>query len=130
MLKKILIVLISSFSFYAQAAEIKSEAIKSMIAAEIESVGADWQSENEDVGYIWISPYADNKSEYFFEIKSWKSKTHMVVEASFPCGSEVDESSFHGSCDVDVLKDETKNEWVAILNSIDQCYCEVETSNN
>jgi hypothetical protein len=130
MLNKILIVLISSISFYAHAEDVKSEAIRSLVAAEVEAISTNWYSQNDDVGHIWVAPYSDSKDEYFFEVKEWKTKNHMVVEASFPCGSEFDESSFPGTCDVDVIKDVTKNEWVAIIDSLDRCFCEAETSNN
>lgn len=122
---KVLIGFMFLLSLNAQAVPLKSEALKQVIADEIQAFGEQWQSENENVGSIWISSYEDNKSEYSFEIKEWKSKEHMVVDASFPCGSEYDESSFYGSCEVDVLKDQKNKNWVAII-SAEKCFCEVE----
>ena len=119
---KVLIVLLSVLMTSTFAAEtLRSEKIKEAIAEEVESSSYKWDT-TYSVGEIWVEGYGLG-SDWLFEITNWKSSEHMVVQAYFSCGSEYDESSFHGSCEVHVLKDGTQ--WVPIIENFNHCECEV-----
>ena len=123
---RVLAIFVLSLGFTVAADQIRSESIKVSIAKEVQKVTDQWVSEDENVGSIWVNSYEDDQKSYSFEVREWKSKTHMVVETSFLCGSEYDESEFAGSCKVDVLRDETTQSWVPIIENINQCHCDVE----
>jgi hypothetical protein len=126
MIKNILIGLLMFVCTNVNAEEILSDSIQAAIGNEVENATQDWQSENEEVGSIWVWSYAENKDSYSFEIKKSVSDSHMIVDASFVCGTEYDESEFYGSCEVEVMKDNKSQEWVAIIDSLDKCSCGVE----
>jgi len=119
---KKLIILLSVLSCSIFAGEpLRSEAIKLSIAEEIQDSSYKW-STTDNVGEIWVESYGMS-SDWNFEITEWISNKHMVVNAYFSCGSEYDESSFWGSCTVNVLKGSDK--WVPVINSESDCECEV-----
>jgi len=126
MTKKILGIFILSFGVMTNAAPLRSASLKASIANEVEKATAKWESEDENIGSIWVHSYKDSPESYKFEVTQWKSKTHMVVETEFLCGSEYDESEFFGTCKVDVLKDDSTKNWVPIIESLNNCSCDVE----
>jgi hypothetical protein len=117
-MKHLAIFLVLAVTFNGSASELKSEAIKTAIAQELEIFEDQW-TDNEGLS-IWISSEDIN-----FEISQWISKNHMKVQVDFICGSELDSSEFSGSCEVDVLKDEKSSKWIAVIENSNKCSCEV-----